>query len=310
MTDHHIKSRSLSNDKKRHEENESPSLSVDSHQTQSLDRKISRKFFRHQLSRIGLTILILNVVAAIFAPWIAPHSPIEIHVDEILQPPNAKYPLGTDELGRDILSRTIFSARVSIQVMLISVGLAVVLGSAIGLYSGYVGGWIDDVIMRIVDALLSFPMLILALSIIAMLGPSFVNAMLAIAVVNIPRVARLVRGQVLSMKSWEFVDAARAIGCSRSRIIYRHIWPNISHVVIVYASLRASQAIITESSLSFLGLGIQPPTPSWGWMLAVGMSYWHQAWWMSVFPGLAIFIFVLALNFIGDALRDAMDVKL
>jgi peptide/nickel transport system permease protein len=268
-----------------------------------------RRLLRHRLGRIGLAISMIVAFAAAFSPWVAPYDPSAIDYEAILAAPDGKYWLGTDEIGRDILSRIVEGARVSIQVVFLAIALAFVAGSLIGLASGYFGGLVDDVIMRIMDGLLAFPILVLALAIVAVLGPDLTNAMIAIAIVNVPGFARLVRGQVLSIRELEFVQAARALGASDLRIMLRHILPSVIGNVIVYASLRASTALITESSLSFLGLGAQPPTPTWGGMLATGMQYW-DAWWMSVFPGLAIFLSALALNFLGDGLRDALDSRL
>ena len=197
----------------------------------------------------------------------------------------------------------------SLQVVALSVGLAMAVGSAIGLVSGWFGGWVDAAIMRTMDALLAFPLLVLALTIVAILGPDLLHAMLAIAVTKVPGFARLVRSEVLGLRQVDFVKAARAGGAGDLRILARHIWPNVSGNVIVYGSLAASQALITESALSFLGLGAQPPEPSWGYMVATGMEY-VSSWWMSVFPGLAIFLTVLAFNFLGDAARDALDSRL
>ncbi|MGK6314325.1 ABC transporter permease [Neorhizobium sp. DT-125] len=267
------------------------------------------KIWRHSLGRAGIIVLGIFLLAALAAPWISPYSPTTIDYDAILQPPNFQYWLGTDELGRDILSRIIFGANASLQVMAISIIIALSLGVTIGLITGYYGGWLDDVVMRIMDGLLAFPMLVLALAIVATLGPDLSNAIIAIAIVNVPGFARLVRGQVLTLRGVEFVQAARASGLSDARIIWRHIWPSVRGNVIVYASLKASTALITESALSFLGLGVQPPTPTWGSMLSVSMQYW-DAWWMGVFPGAAIFLTVLALNFLGDALRDSLDSRL
>lgn len=267
-------------------------------------RKLLVRFCKNPLGIFGGGILLLMVLAAIFAPLVAPYGPAEIHWDHIQEPPSAQFLMGTDEIGRDILSRVIYGARISLWVVGLSISIAVLIGSVIGLISGYFGGIVDNVIMRFNDAILAFPMLILALGIIATLGPNLTNAVLAIAIVNIPGFARVVRGQVLSVRELEFVEAARALGAGRMRILARHIWPYVSGNVIIYASLRASAALITESALAFLGLGVQPPTPTWGSMLATAMQYW-DAWWMSVFPGLAIFFAVLALNFAGDALLDA-----
>ncbi len=268
-----------------------------------------RKLLQQKLAWIGLLICLVVILAAIFAEVLAPYDPSESHYEAILSAPSAQFWLGTDEIGRDILSRVIYGARVSIQVALVSIALAIVLGSMLGMIAGYFGGWIDHVVMRVMDGMLAFPMLVLALGIIAVLGPSLLNTTLAITIINVPSFARLVRAQVLVVRKLDFVLAARALGAGDLRIMLRHVWPSVVGNLIVYASLRASTAIITESSLSFLGLGAQPPTPSWGQMLSTAMQYW-DAWWMSVFPGIAIFITVIALNFLGDSLRDTLDARL
>lgn len=257
----------------------------------------------------GLWVLGIVLFVGLAAPWIAPYSPLDIDPENFVGAPNAKHWFGTDEIGRDILSRVLHGATVSLQVVVLAIGLALVAGSALGLVSGWLGGAWDSAIMRTMDALLAFPLLVLALAIVAVLGPDLMNAMLAIAITKTPGFARLVRGEVLALRNVEYVKAARAAGSSDFRILARHIWPNVSGNVIVYGSLSASQALITESALSFLGLGAQPPTPSWGYMIATGIQY-HQAWWISFFPGLAIFLTVLAFNFLGDAVRDALDSRL
>jgi len=267
------------------------------------------RMLRHRLGCTGLVVCLLVVLMALLAPVLAPHDPSEIFYDAILSPPSWNFPLGTDDLGRDILSRLLYGAQASLQVTFLSIAGAILIGSALGTLSGYAGGWVDNLIMRIVDGMLAFPMLVLALGIVSVLGPSLTNAMIAITIVNIPSFARLVRAQVLTVRELDFVTAARALGAGDIRIMLHHVWPSVVGNVIVYASLRASAALITESSLAFLGLGAQPPTPSWGQMLSTAMQYW-DAWWMSVFPGVAIFVTVLALNFIGDGLRDALDSRL
>ncbi len=282
---------------------------VDGRFTGGVNARAWAKLRRHRLGMAGLVLLGLIVLCAIFAPLIAPYDPTEVYYEALMVPPSAEFWLGTDEIGRDILSRLIYGARVSLEVVIVSILIALAIGSFIGLVSGYVGGRVDSVIMRIMDGLLAFPLLVLALGIIAVLGPSLLNATIAIAVVNIPGFARLVRGQVLVVRELDFVQAARALGGGHLRIMLKHIWPNVAGNVIVYASLRASSALITESSLAFLGLGAEPPTPSWGQMLSTAMEYW-DAWWMSVFPGLAIFIACLAFNFLGDGLRDALDARI
>ena len=267
------------------------------------------RLWRHKLGRLGLFVILGITVCAVFAPLISPHDPTFVDYDAVLVSPNSKFLMGTDEIGRDILSRVIYGSRVSLQIVFVAIALSLFLGSIIGLAAGYFGGWIDDLLMRIMEGLLAFPMIVLALAIIAVLGPSLVNAMIALAIVNVPGFARLVRSQVLVVKEIDYVQAAGAIGCSHWRILVKHVWPNVTGNVFVYASLRGSTALITESALSFLGLGVQPPTPSWGYMVAIGMQYW-QEWWMSFFPGLAIFLTVLGLNFFGDALRDVLDPRL
>ena len=272
-------------------------------------RIVLKSLVSHRLGLTGLIVCIIVLFTALFAPWLAPYDPAVSDYEAILSPPSALHLLGTDDLGRDILSRIIWGSQVSLQVSLIAVSVAIVGGSIVGMISGYAGGWIDDVIMRVVDAMMAFPSLILALGIVAILGPSLTNAMVAIAIVNIPDVARLVRAQVLSVRHLDFVMAARGLGAGRVRIMFRHIWPSVVGNVLVYGSLSAAGALITESSLSFLGLGAQPPTPSWGSMLSSGMQYWN-AWWMSVFPGSALFIVALGFNFMGDGLRDALDSRI
>ncbi len=277
--------------------------------SQNISVMFVRKLLQQKLAWIGLLICAAVILAAIFAEVLAPYDPSESHYEAILSAPSAQFWLGTDEIGRDILSRVIYGARVSIQVALVSIALAIVLGSMLGMIAGYFGGWTDHIVMRVMDGMLAFPMLVLALGIIAVLGPSLLNTTLAITIINVPSFARLVRAQVLVVRKLDFVLAARALGAGDLRIMLRHVWPSVVGNLIVYASLRASTAIITESSLSFLGLGAQPPTPSWGQMLSTAMQYW-DAWWMSVFPGIAIFITVIALNFLGDSLRDTLDARL
>jgi len=269
----------------------------------------ARKLLRHKIGMTGLVIILIIIICAAAAPLLAPYDPAEIDYENMTTAPSWAHPLGTDEIGRDILSRLIYGAQVSLKVVFVSIIISLVIGGTIGLISGYAGGRTDNIIMRIMDALLAFPMLILALGIITVLGPSLINAILALAIVNVPGFARLVRGQTLSIRELDFVQAARAIGASDIRIMVRHVWPSVAGNVIVYASLRASAVLIAESSLAFLGLGAEPPTPTWGQMLAIAMEYW-SAWWMSVFPGLAIFLAALAFNFFGDGVRDVMDVRL
>lgn len=270
---------------------------------------ILRRILTSWQGQFGVVVLAVIVALGLLAPWIAPYSPTDIDPDAFSMPPSAAHWFGTDEIGRDVLSRVLHGATVSLQVVVFAIGLALIVGSSLGLVSGWLGGRWDALIMRVMDAFLAFPLLVLALSIVAVLGPDLMNAMLAIAITKMPGFARLVRAEVLSLREVDYVVAARAAGASPWRILSRHIWPNVSGNVIVYGSLSASQALITESALSFLGLGVQPPTPSWGYMVATGIQF-YQSWWMSFFPGLAIFLTVLALNFLGDAVRDAFDARL
>jgi peptide/nickel transport system permease protein len=263
-----------------------------------------------RLAGIGLSILAVVVFCAVFAPFIAPYDPIAQDYLALTEPPSPAHWLGTDDLGRDVLSRIIYGARVSLQVGLIAVGIAVSLGVTFGLLSGYAGGRADGIIMRFVDAVQAFPGLILALAITAALGPSIGNAMIAIGFVAMPTIARLTRGQTLSEREREYIAAARVIGAPPTAIMTRHIWPNVTAPIIVQATLLVASAIVTEASLSFLGVGVQPPTPSWGAMLRTGSQYLEVAPWLAFAPGIAIFLTVLAFNFVGDGLRRALDPRL
>jgi peptide/nickel transport system permease protein len=258
----------------------------------------------------GLLVVSVVLLVALSADLIAPYSPNQMQAVGILAAPSLAHWLGTDQLGRDVLSRIIFGARTSVQAGVVSVGLALIAGVGMGLVAGYYGGWADDLLMLLVDALWSFPTLVLALAIAASLGPGLTNAMLAIGIVFTPVFARLVRGQALSVRERDFVMAARAIGAGSGRIMLRHIWPNVTAPIIVQASLLVASAIVVEAALSFLGLGIEPPAPSWGSMLKGGYQYMQQALWLSIAPGAAIFVTVLAFNLMGDGLRRALDPRL
>ncbi len=258
----------------------------------------------------GLIIVAIVALTAALADLIAPYNPSQIQPVGVLSAPNQLHLLGTDAIGRDVLSRIILGSRVSILAGAVSVGVALSLGVLIGLVAGYNGGWIDDVLMRMVDALYSFPALLLALAITAILGPGLTNVMLAIGIVFTPAFARLVRGQALSVRERDFVTAARVTGAGPWRIMGHHIWPNITAPIIVQASLQVAAAIVIEAGLSFLGLGVQPPAPSWGSMLKDGYQYMEQAPWLAFAPGAAIFVTVLAFNLFGDGLRHALDPRL
>ena len=260
---------------------------------------------------LGGALVALLLLIALAAPIVAPYDPVEVNVTEALLPPSPAHWLGTDDVGRDVLSRVIWGSRVSLSVGVISVSIGFILGVSIGLAAGYLGGVVDLLAMRAIDALLAFPALILAIAITAALGPQIQNAMIAIGIVAIPLYARLTRGQVLSVREREFLVAARTIGVPPLRVVLRHVFPNITNALVVQATLSTAFAILAEAALSFLGLGAQPPTPSWGQDINYSQRYLaNQMWWMSAGPGLAIFLAVFAFNFLGDALRDALDPQL
>ena len=260
---------------------------------------------------IGGAIVLAWVIVAVFAPWLAPYNPKTVTVLDALQPPNLTHWLGTDDLGRDVLSRVMWGSRISLLVGVISVSIGLLVGTSLGLLAGYRGGAYDLIIMRGIDALLAFPALILAIAITSALGPQIQNAMIAIGIVAIPAYARLTRGQVLAVRARDYVVAARTIGASPLRIVMRHIFPNVMNALIVQATLSTAFAILAEAALSFLGLGPQPPDPSWGQDINYSQRYLpNLKWWMSVGPGLAIFTAVFGFNFLGDALRDALDPRL
>ncbi len=258
----------------------------------------------------GLALYLALVIAALFADQLAPHNPTAIHMQDRLQGPSLTYLLGTDELGRDLLSRLLLGARISMAVGLVSVGIGSTFGVMLGLIAGYRGGTLDTVIMRLLDGVLAFPSLILAMAIVSALGPNVFNAMIAIGVVSIPTFARITRGSVLSLREKEFVEAGRAIGAGDMYLMFRVLLPNCLSPLLVQLSIGFSTAILTESALSFLGLGIQPPTPSWGSMLDTGRKFLSHTPWYALTAGSAIFLAVLSLNLIGDGLRDALDPRL
>jgi len=272
----------------------------------------SRRFRRRwRLSAlVGGAIVAACVLVAVCAPLLAPHDPIQIFSGQLRKPPSLSFLMGTDEIGRDILSRVIFGGRVSLRVGLISVSIAMACGSALGLIAGYLGGWTDAIIMRVVDVMLAFPGILLAIAIVAVLGPGIDNVMFAVGIESIPVYVRTVRASTLSIKQNEFVMAAHASGAAPSGIIWRHILPNVVAPIIVLATLGVGIAILTTAGLSFIGLGAQPPTPEWGSMLATGRTYVRDAPWIAAFPGLSIVIVVLALNLLGDGLRAALDPRM
>ena len=272
-------------------------------------RRVVARLARRPPVLIACAVVAAFVVIAAAAPQLAPFDPVAPNLLAMRKAPSAVYRLGTDEVGRDVLSRLIWGARASLLAGVIPVGIAVTLSIPLGLLSGYAGGWVDGVIMRFTDAMLSIPFLIVAIALAAFLGPSLTNAMLAIGIAALPTFLRLARGTVLAIKTEDYVEAARALGCSRRRIAGRHILPNMLPPLLVQSSITVAAAIIAEASLSFLGLGQQPPAPSWGSMLNAAQRYLSQAPWMALYPGLAIFAIVLALNVLGDGLRDVLDPK-
>lgn len=274
------------------------------------DRLGSALYFLRRNPRmiIGGAIVLAWLFVAAFAPFIAPYDPIKVNVSDSLIPPGPTHWLGTDDLGRDVMARVLFGARLSLSVAAISVSIGLGVGVSIGLIAGYSGGVVDLLLMRVIDALLAFPGLLLAISITAALGPQIQNAMIAIGVISIPVYARLTRGQVLSLRELDYVTAARALGVSPTRIALMHILPNLANTLIVQATLTTAFAILQEAVLSFLGLGAQPPSPSWGQDINYNQRYiTNLMWWGSVGPGVAIFVAVFAFNFLGDALRDWLD---
>ncbi|MCZ7429472.1 ABC transporter permease [Micromonospora sp. WMMA1949] len=275
--------------------------------TESTARRVLDALRRDPLAVGGTLVLVLLVVVGVAGPWLAPAGVNDVDVDQMLRPPSGAHPFGTDELGRDVLSRVLVAARVSLQVGAVSVGIALVAGVTLGLFAGYYRGWLDSVLMRCMDVLFAFPVLLLAVAIVAVLGPGLLTAMVAIGVVYTPIFARITRAGVLSVREQVFVRAAVSIGASDLRIMRRHVLPNIAAPLIVQTSLSLAFAILSEAALSFLGLGIQPPAPAWGRMLFDGRGFVTDAWWLGVFPGAAIFLTVLAFNLVGDALRDVLD---
>jgi len=262
------------------------------------------------MAMTGLILVLGLFVVSIFAPWLAPYDPNQIDLKQVLMSPSHAHLLGTDTLGRDVLSRIIYGARVSLKVGFVAVGLATLIGLLVGAVAGYYGGWVDAILMRLVDLMLCFPTFFLILAVIAILQPSIYNIMAVIGLTSWMGVARLVRAEFLSLREREFVTAARALGASDTRLILRHMLPNALAPVMVSATLGVAGAILTESALSFLGLGVQPPTPSWGNILTAGKDNIEIAWWLSVFPGLAILVTVMSYNLLGEGIREAIDPRL
>ena len=275
--------------------------------TSARQAQVLRRLVGRPATVVAAAIVLAFIAIALGAAHLAPFNPTATDFAAIRKPPSAVHLLGTDEVGRDVLSRLIWGARASLMAGVIPVTLAVSLSIPLGLLAGYAGGWVDSWMMRLNDAMLAIPFLIVAIALAAFLGPSLRNAMIAIGIASLPTFVRLARGTVLALKAEDYVEAARALGCSRPRIAGRHILPNMLPPLIVQSSIAVAAAIIAEASLAFLGLGQQPPAPSWGSMLNAAQRYLSQAPWMALYPGLTIFAIVMALNVLGDGLRDALD---
>jgi peptide/nickel transport system permease protein len=265
-----------------------------------------RRFCRNRTAVVSLTILLLIALVAIFAPLLAPHDPARSSLRAIMKPPSARYLLGSDDLGRDVLSRLIFASRLSLLASVQAVAIALSIGLPLGLISGYVGGWVDTIIMRFNDALMSFPALILAVVIVGLMGPSLTNAMTAIGLVYAPRIMRVVRGSTLSVRQEVYITAARATGCGDTRIILRHLLPNVTGPLVVQATVLMGQALLAEAGLSFLGLGVQPPEASWGAILGTAFPYMAQSPVPTIAAGTVISVTVLCFNLVGDGIRDSV----
>lgn len=275
-----------------------------------LFRVFVRRFLRNHGAIIGLLLIIITIILAIFAPFIAPYDPFEQNWRNRLQPPSRDHWFGTDEHGRDQLSRIVHGARISLTIGIISVSIGLIGGGFLGIIAGYFGGVLDNVIMRFLDIMMAFPGVLLAIALVAALGPGLFNVMIAVGIWSIPLFSRLVRGSVLSVKENDFITAARGLGGSNVRIILRHVLPNIMAPVLVLSSLRLATALLSAAALSFLGLGAQPPQPDWGAMLSQGRQHIHTSPHLTLFPGIAIMLLVLAFNMLGDGLRDALDPRL
>jgi peptide/nickel transport system permease protein len=258
----------------------------------------------------GLGVSLAFVATALAAPWIAPHDPTTPVIEAVLQPPSRVHPFGTDELGRDVLSRVIYGSRVSLEVGVVAVGIAAVLGTAGGLTAGFYGGTWDAAVMRATDVLLAFPGILLAIAVVATLGPNLANVIIAVGIGAIPVYTRTVRGSTLSVRRMEYVEAARAAGATTARLVMRHVLRNIAAPIVILATLGVGVNILIAAGLSYVGLGAQPPTPEWGAMLSGARQYLRDAWWTAVFPGLAITVTVIGMNLLGDGLRDLLDPRL
>ena len=269
-----------------------------------------QRFRKNRLAVAGSVIVIVLFIVSFLAPWLSPYDPNDIDLKMVLSPPSIHHPLGTDQLGRDVLSRIVWGSRISLKVGFAATGLAILIGALLGAVAGYYGRWVDAIIMRFVDIMLCFPTFFLILAVIAILEPSIWNIMVIIGLTGWMGITRLVRADFISLRERDFVQAARAIGCGDMRIIFIHILPNAMASILVAATLGIAGAILTESALSFLGIGVQPPTPSWGNILTAGKDNIDIAWWLSLYPGLAILVTVLGYNLLGEGIRDSLDPRL
>jgi len=275
-----------------------------------MESDFRRRFLKNGMAVAGCLVVLALFAVSLLAPWIAPYDPNAIDLTQVLAGPSAAHPFGTDQLGRDVLSRMIWGARISLKVGFVATGIAILIGAILGAVSGYYGRWVDAVIMRFVDVMLCFPTFFLILAVIAILEPSIWNIMIVIGLTGWTGITRLVRADFISLKERDFVLAARVIGAGDLRIIFIHILPNAMASILVAATLGVAGAILTESALSFLGIGVQPPTPSWGNILTAGKDNIDIAWWLSFYPGLAILITVLGYNLLGEGIRDSLDPRL
>lgn len=272
-------------------------------------KEVLKDLIKHKISCTSLIIILVLVILALFAPYLSPYDPFKINVNEILLPPSLKHPLGTDLLGRDVLSRMIYASRISLEVSLVAVGISLGIGIFLGSLAGYLGGIVDQIISRFIDIMLCFPTIFLILAVIAYLEPSILTIMIVIGATSWMGVARLIRAEIMSLKERDFILIAKVYGAGTFRIIFKHLLPNALPPIMVSASLGLGQAILIESALSFLGIGVQPPVPSWGNILIEGKETLEVAWWLSIFPGLAILVTVLAFTLLGETLQEILNPK-
>ncbi|MBC7339180.1 MAG: ABC transporter permease [Firmicutes bacterium] len=272
--------------------------------------RVWKQLLRRKAALAGAALVFLLLVTAVAAPWLAPYDYADQNLDLVLHPPSLAHPLGTDDFGRDVLSRIVYGSRISLSVGTVAVGIGASLGVLLGAAAGYLGGWVDHLVVALIDIAWSFPTILLAIALVAVLRPGLTSAMIALGLVTWPSYARVMRGQILGLREKEFAEAGRAMGASSWRILFRHLVPNALAPIIVMATLGMADAIIVESTLSYLSLGAQPPLPSWGSMLNAGRTFMYRAPWLTIFPGLAILFTVLGFNLFGDALRDALDPRM